>query len=178
VTHRDFARRLNLEADSVAHLCPLEFKTIGKQDPGAIWLTANGAGDRLHASLQDVRNDHLSAPFSTISRDFQWGEDRFEKVRADGGKNLEVVAAVLCAVERDECRALVGGGAVVDDAQPSAVAFRNRGRLGVDAGKAHAVEPDVAEVAFLDLEGGNALASTVGRKCIELAGAGPRRSCS
>ena len=93
VTHRDFARRLDLEADRLAHLRLFEFKTVGEHDPGAIRLAANGTDDRLHASLQDVKDDHLGAPLSAVNRDFRWGEDRFEKVGADGRKNLEVEAA-------------------------------------------------------------------------------------
>jgi len=61
-------------------------------------------------------------------------------------------------------------GALVDDRLHRAVAFVDRARPGIGDREVEAVEPDVAEMAAVDVRRAEATAIALGRPRLELAG--------
>src|SRR5215831_11207599 len=99
MAHCQFPRRLDLEANGVAHFRFLVLEPVGENDSGAMLFASYRIKDWFHSRFQHIRHNYSRTPALTVCDNFERRKDRLQNVGADGCEDLEVKPALLTAIQ-------------------------------------------------------------------------------
>src|SRR5207249_3453387 len=122
-------------------------------------------------AFEDARDRYLGAAPGHVEAEMDRREDRLQHLRDDQREDVEQRAfrRVLAGQDAEQRRALVRGGALVDDRLDGAVAFVQRAREIDSHEKAQPVEPHIPEMAVENVHAKETLAFAMSRSRVEIA---------
>ena len=148
-----------------------ELKTLGQHDARSVRRSCHGVLDRLDAQLEYARDQEMTRAALDVAMERQLREDGVELL--GDGRAIDVEHGrrlLLLAAENGEESVTLGlACALIDDALHHAAAFMDGTWPAIACADDEAVEAHVAEPAFVDALGFQALTIAVRRKRIELA---------